>query len=565
MKKTLKVLIPLVLVIAIIAAACWFFFFYRVDLTTGFLLTQAETMSGVGRYDRAILYYRWAWKLAPERDDIPIQLAETYVSADNYTKAEYTLVKAISNHPDLTELYVALCRTYVAQNKFLDAVQMLDRTTDSDVKNQLNAMRPAAPVVLPESGYYNEYIEVTADADTNAVYMTTDGDYPSSESDRYNSPVTLTSGETAVLAVCVNKEGLVSPVTMNGYTVGGVVEEVILQDSAIDNAIREQIGLDPDDELMSDLLWSITHLVIPETVETLDDLSRFSGLRSLTIQNVSGLDFAVLNQVPSLQELDLSGCTLSSNALEAIGTLPELQKLTLNGCALTDITAFAQLTELTELNLANNTLEDIGVISLMPQLTILSLSNNPLSSIAALSNCKKLSYLDITDCAVSSLGSLSGNTNLETLLAPNNFIKNLDDLSDCSSLRVLEVSNNYISDIFVLSMLPNLTHFDADHNQIAEIPNFDESNCKLIQFSINYNEVEDVSGLSGIDSLNYVNLDYNKVKDLLPLAENTGLVQINAWDNPISEESVEGLAEFSIILNHNPNYVDPDAEENTEE
>ena len=83
MKKALKILIPLVLVIAIIASACWYFFFYRLDLTIDFMLTQAEGMSSVGRYDRSILYYQWAWKLAPERDDIPSQLADTYVSAGN--------------------------------------------------------------------------------------------------------------------------------------------------------------------------------------------------------------------------------------------------------------------------------------------------------------------------------------------------------------------------------------------------------------------------------------------------------------------------------------------------
>ena len=74
-----------------------------------------------------------------------------------------------------------------------------------------------------------------------------------------------------------------------------------------------------------------------------------------------------------------------------------------------------------------------------------------------------------------------------------------------------------------------------------------------------------MSSLAGIDTLNYLYLDYNKVKDLLPLAENRNLVQINAWDNAITEESVEALEEASIILNYNPNYEDPDAEETEEE
>ena len=88
MKKALKVIIPLVLVLALLATACWFFLFYRADLTADFLLKQASSMVEKERYERAITYYSWAWSLESDRDDIPIALAETYVAAGNYTKAE---------------------------------------------------------------------------------------------------------------------------------------------------------------------------------------------------------------------------------------------------------------------------------------------------------------------------------------------------------------------------------------------------------------------------------------------------------------------------------------------
>jgi len=45
------------------------------------------------------------------------------------------------------------------------------------------------------------------------------------------------------------------------------------------------------------------------------------------------------------------------------------------------------------------------------------------------------------------------------------------------------------------------------------------------------------------------------------LADNRNLVQVNVWDNAITEESVEVLGAASIILNYNPNFVDPEAEE----
>lgn len=562
MKRVLKVVLPLILVLAILGGACWFFLFQRADLATEFLLNQAQHMVQRQRYDRAILYYGWAWSLEPDRTEIPIQLAETYLSAENYTKAEYTLVKAISGQPEQTELYVALCRTYVAQDKFLDAVQMLDRTTDASVKAELDAMRPEAPTVSPESGYYSEYIDVTVQSDSQRVYVTTNGQYPSTDAELYDGSLSLSGGETTVLAIAVDDQGMVSPVVRNGYTVGGVVEAVTLTDPAIDRTVREQLGLSDGTELMSDVLWSITHLELPEDTEDLSDLALFTGLKSLTIQNISGMDFSVLSQLPQLQELDLSGCTLSTGALQAIGTLTELRKLTLEGCALTDISALSQLTHLTELRLSNNSLDDIGVVSLLLELETLELRNNPLTSIAALSTCQKLKVLDITSCSVGTIGSLSDKDALTTLLAGNNQLRRLDDLAGCTALEILEVNGNLIRDISVLADLPKLIRFEGKQNsEIAEIPDFDEDNCQLVYFSVDNTQVEDLSGLAGIASLNYVNADYTRVTDLTPLADNRNLVQINVWDCAITQESLDALTESSIIVNYNPNFVTEEEEE----
>lgn len=564
MKKVLKVLIPVVLVLAILGTACWFFFFQRPDLTSGYLQSRASRMVSRGRYERAIRYYSWAWKLEPQESDIPLALADTYVLADNYTKAEYTLVRAISGDSGNVDLYTALCKTYVAQDKLLDAVEMLDRITDENVKATLDALRPASPAISPESGYYNEYIEVTVESPEEAVYVTANGEYPSMARDRYEGPITLSGGESTVIAVAVNELGLVSPVIPKGYTIGGVVEEATLSDSTIDAVVREQLGLPITATLMTDDLWSITTLQLPDTVEDLSDLRYFTGLRSLTLQNVSGMDFTVLSQIPSLENLDLSGCTISSHSLESIGSLTELKSLKLNTCALTDLTSLAALTKLEELDLANNSITDIGVLSLMLELETVSLANNPISSIAGLATCSQLRSVDISNCSVVSLSSLSGKTQLQTLLAPNNQINDLSDLAGCRALSVLDVQSNFISNISVLAGLPALTQFDGDHNQITEIPSF-VKNAPLQRFSVNYNQISDLSGLSGLMYLNYVEADYNQIEDLMPLADSYNLIQINVWDNPVTEESVAALQERSIIVNYNPNYEPPEPEEEDEE
>lgn len=559
MKKSLKIVLPLILAFIALIAAGWFFLFYNPTVTANLLQNSARTMAEHGRYGRAVQYYNSAWKLMPERTELPVELAETYIADGNYTKAEYTLVSAISAMPHDPELYIALCRTYVAQDKLLDAVQMLDRINSETVRDTLAEQRPEAPVITPENGFYTEHIEVTAQSTERTVYLTTDGKYPSNDGDLYTGPVTLESGETTIIALAVNDDGLVSPAVMCGYTISGIVEEMTLNDSAVDATVRQLLNLEKSDTIMTDDLWSIAALELPDTVSDLSDLPYFTGLRSLTIHDVSGLDFTVLRQIPGLQSLDLSGCIISSDGMEAIGSLTELRSLALNGCAISDLTLLSGMTKLTELHLSGNTITDVGVLSLMPDLETVTLSNNPISSIAGLAACNKLQTLDVTRCSITSLGSLSGKDELAILQADNNQIADLSPLENCSSLQKLTIANNLVDDISVLTKLHSLTEFIADHNKLAVVPDFDEDNCKLSRFSANYNEIEDVSGLTGIQSLNYVSLDYNKVKNIQPLAGNVNLVQLDVWDNPISDaaEAVKPFEESSIIVNYNPKYEPP--------
>lgn len=566
MKKALKILIPTVLAVALLATTCWFFLFHDRQLTANLLISSAQSMVSHNRYRRAITYYNWALKLSPNQTEIPLELADTYAASGNYTKAEYTLVSAISANPSDAQLYKALCRTYVAQDKLLDAVQMLDRITDESVKSQLDSDRPSAPAVTPESGYYTEYISVTAESPENQVYITVNGDYPASDKDLYTEPITLPAGESTVIALAVSADGLVSPAATYGYTIGGVVEPITLNDPSIEAAVREQLGVTAGTTLMSDELWSIASLELPETVTDLSDLVHFTGLQTLSVQNISGMDFSVLRQLKNLQELNLSGCTISSNSLEAIGALTELRRLYLNSCALTDISVLAQLTQLQELALASNSISDVGVLSLMLELETVDLSNNPISSIAGLSTCSKLKSVDLSGCGVNSIGSLSDKAALETLTAANNQISDLSPLSSCTSLSELNVSNNLITDISVLSQLPNLVTFLADNNSIQAIPDFDEDNCKLVVFSADYNSIADISGLRGITTLNHVSLDYNQVTDISPLATSANLIQLDIWNNPIEDvdAAVKPFLDSSIIVNYNPNYEVPEEAEDKE-
>ena len=555
MKYILKIFLIVLLVVAIIGAACWFFLVQRPDLTMSVFAHWGDYFYDAGRYNRAVSLYETACKLSPNNANLPVRLAQAYINSGNYTKAEYTLVSAITNNPESVQLYVALSKTYIEQDKILDAEQMLDRITSADVKAQIDALRPHAPVLSPESGYYSEYIDVAVTATGGTAYLAVNQDYPSIKTDAYEAPVTLEAGDSKVVVVTVAENGLVSDAVYGGYTIGSVVEEVKLSDSALDSYVRELLGKSAADTTMSDELWEIEELTLPEGVQDISDLTRFAGLKTLTIQNATGLDLSVLPQLTTLQSLDLSGTTLPTSTLDAIGTLPELKKLVLQSCAVTAINPLVGLSNLEYLDLTNNSVSDLTAITALEHLKDLYLTNNPVKSITYLNSCLELERLHIENCGVSRLSSLAGNTSLQELYASNNEISDISVLCDCVSLSVLDISDNQVKDVSVIANLPELTYFLASHNQIESLPAFDTANCKLVRINVNNNQLTDLSPLKGLPALNYIFADYNQISDISGLEDCPLLTQLNLFDNPVNEEQVKALQEIGRIVNYTPGYV----------
>lgn len=560
MKYTLKIFLIVLLIVAILAAACWFFLVQRADLTMSVFAHWADRFYDAGRYARAASFYQIACRLAPENANLPIRLAQAYTSLGNYTKAEYTLVNAITENPESVELYVALSKAYIAQDKILDAEQMLSRITSETVKAQIDALRPNAPVISPESGYYSEYIDVSVSATGGTPYAALNKDYPSIETDAYETPITLSGGESKIVVVTVAENGLVSDAVYAGFTIGSVVERVTLSDAALDSYVRELLGKDATSALMSDELWEIEELVLPAGVQDLSDLTRFAGLKSLTIQDTAILDFSVLGQLTTLETLDLSGSTLASYVLDTIGTLPELKTLILQSCAITSINSFVGLSNLEYLDLTNNSVSDLTAITALEHLKDLYLTNNPVNSISYLNSCLELERLHIENCGVSRLTSIAGNTSIQELYASNNEISDISVLSDCVSLSVLDVSNNHVKDVSVLTSLPELTYFLAENNQIETLPAFDVETCKLVRINVNNNQLTDLSPLKGLQSLNFIFADYNQISDISGLEDCPLLTQLDLWDDPVDEEQVKALQDIGRIVNYNPMY-EPEASE----
>ena len=263
MKRTLKRIFPLLLVIVVICSIAWYLFVYDRDFTRDMLLSSARYFDERGNHDFAAWLYKQAYLQSDNNEHVAIELAEQFKGIGNYTQAETTLAGAIADGGS-AELYIALCKTYVEQNKLLDAVTMLDSISNPQVKAELDALRPKIPEVNYQPGSYTQYITLSFTSEGGTLYTTTDGLYPSLKNAPSSGEITLVSGENTIFALVVGDNGLVSPLAIYGYVVVDVIEEVTLQDPMIDALVRQQLGMGSDTTLYSNDLWKITELAIPD-------------------------------------------------------------------------------------------------------------------------------------------------------------------------------------------------------------------------------------------------------------------------------------------------------------
>ena len=572
MKKIIKRIIPLLLIVALIASACWYIFVYDRETVRDFLMAQARNCAQNGHFEAATWFYDISYEFAGEDENVAIDLAQIYKDSGNYTKAEYTLASAIADGAT-SELYIALCQTYVEQDKLLDAVNMLDKVADPAIKAELDALRPAAPEPDFAPGFYSQYISLNFIHDAGTLYVSTDGQYPSTAQTPCVTPVALEGGETKIYAIIVGENGLVSPLSILSYTIGGVVEEVQFADAYIEELIQEQLMFGTDTVIYSDDLWAVTRLTVPAAALNLSDLQYLLYLEELTIEGRELSDLSFLTGMTHLKKLDLSGCTISGD-LSVIKTLPALEELSMRGCSISslsflegapslkkldlhsnavgNLSALASIPTLQHLDLGDNAVRDLTPLAGLTELTSLDLSENVISDISPLASCLKLGTLDLSDNKIASITAVQKLTGLTGFRAEKNQITDCAPLAVCTELRSLDISNNLIPDVSMLTGLTKMTEFDFSYNQATTLPALPAS-AALVTIDGSYNQLSSLEPLDKLDALNYVYMDYNaEVSQIAFLANNPNMVQINVFGTKVTQAQANKCLDQSIIVNYDP-------------
>ena len=557
MKKTVQLLVSILLVIVILGSIIWYLVEYDPEFTRDFILTQACNLEESGHNAAAVWLYQFAYRQADKDDSVAIELAEYYKSIGNYSKAEYTLTKAIEDGGD-AQLYVALCKTFVEQDKLRDAILMLDKVSDPAVKAQLDAMRPSAPTASHTAGYYTEYINVTISAGDAALYVSTESDYPSTASGPVSGSITLPGGETTLYVVAIAENGLVSPLSVFHYTVSNVIEPVTFADSAVELAVREHLGVTEDHVLYSDTLWAITDFTMPASAITGEDLRWMPNLVSLNLGGCAFDDLQVIAAMNKLEKLTITGCVISAKDLQNIASLPKLSSLTLSNCHLSTIDNLSGAVNLTYLDLSSNSIRDISVLSGMTGLRQLYLQNNVITDMSPISGITPLETLDISYNYLVTIAPVATLTNLTWLdvsaNGPNGLMKlegldtlvnlryfaasynnliDVDILASCTQLQTLTISHNTLLNIDVLASLPRLEVLDFSYNEVSTLPKF-SSGSLLSVINGGYNQLSSLDRLAGLTELEYIYMDQNAaIKNVDKLVNCPNLKIVNVYGSAV--------------------------------
>lgn len=577
MKKFFRIFIPIILVLAILACVGWYLFIYDRDFTRDMLLQGARFFDQQGNHEISGWFYDRAYEQASDNDAVAIELAEQHKADGNYTKAEFTLTRAISDGAS-TELYLALCKTYAEQDKILDIVKLLDAvlseesTVDSAVKQELQSLRPAAPVSSPEPGFYSQYIDATITAESGMLLVNTQGEYPSVFDEPCVGPVDLADGENTLYAVAVADNGLVSPLSIFGYTIGGVIKEVTFADTAMERAIREHLGVTEDKTLYTNDLWNLTYFTVPADAKDISDLSYLTFVEDLAVESIPSGQLNYLSSLVNVTSLQVRNTTITTDELKLIGSLPKLERLTLSNCGLStisgletatgityldlsqntirDLTPLKSMTGLKEINLQHNALNDLSVLGGLSSLSKLDVSYNLLSTVNPLFKCKSLTSLNASNNTITSLAGIGSLAGLESLKISNNTLSDVVPVSECTKLKELDISSNMISDITSLGALSHLESLIFARNTVIDLPEFAEDSA-LITIDGSHNQIISLDSLAGLQNLNNVFMDYNaEISSVSALASCHCLIQVKVYGTQVTD--VTELLSMDVIVEFDP-------------
>ena len=425
-------------------------------------------------YENAVMAFTEATEIDPKSTEAYMGLAQSYTGIQDYEQAEASYRQLLALDSSNSEGYRELAELYIRLEKLEEAKALLEEainnTDDEELQEFYEETTPKAPSFTLEEGSYKERQEVgiTADKDTHVIHYTIDGTEPTEESPVYQEPIILKNGRTTVKAIAISSRGYVSETASASYTITVEREKVEFTDPAIENAVRNTLGLGYGDLYNEDVeqireLTIVGYNVLQPGESALFDADSYTfqsdGWEQDSMGNVETLED--LKYMPFLRRLHIA--FQEDLDISGVSSAKRLEELSLIHVGLRDVSPLSGLTGLKKLCVGWNDISDISDLSGLTSLTSLGVWNNRISDISPVENMKGLTYLDISANRVSDISAVSSLENLSSLWMYQNQVSDFSPLEQLSQLRVLMIRDNPIGDKTSLQkVFPRLGRTDVD-------------------------------------------------------------------------------------------------------
>lgn len=176
-------------------------------------------------YEKAETYFKKAISKKPEKADAYTGLSKVYIAQDELDKAEDVFLNAIDKQANNADLYEACVGFYMDTDQKMQIPVLLEDVADNVAERLGGYIIEGPSFSLDDKETFEEVQELTLKSDEAAVYYTTDGSEPDTESEKYKDSIHLEEGENIITAIAVNKEGVPSLPVKKTFTVELPVED----------------------------------------------------------------------------------------------------------------------------------------------------------------------------------------------------------------------------------------------------------------------------------------------------------------------------------------------------
>lgn len=284
-------------------------------------------------------------------------------------------------------------------------------------------------------------------------------------------------------------------------------------------------------------------------INIIPDLSDLDSLRSINLGNNPISDPINLAGAKNLQSISLDSCLITH--FPNLPGLDSLKSLSVKSNQISTTETFYGFRNLRSLSFMGNKLTNIDNFQYLDSLRVLDLDDNDLREDLILENFKRLSILSLVnnqlECNLSFPFSVTGNladlhllTKLNELYLDRNKLKWLPALDSLKYLSTITLDKNYGINIWNLSTLSNLTTVSARHNGIASVGCFD-AKMTIESMNLDSNRISDLIPLGKNYFINFLSLSGNDIQEIDILLGNPGLGygdQLFLIDNPLSNTAI---------------------------